>query len=412
MKRVLKFLPGSALLALCVFSLVNTAASAAATTLEPHPEYNWFDGVSITIKYQYVVSSPGLTFSSTENNTLTLELDSSAVAAEDLTCDVINSSTKYYSPSFAGKMSSGTTPASVTGIWQNLMFLSENGFSSYADKEDSDLIAFYQPESIDAVLTRALKGVNSAYTYQNATILDIYATLSVKKTKFDTFAQAVASDEDYSEIAEKYSTDQTKLTTLFDSYFKDYLRSITFMTVNVTGYNSGWTVADELENVTTTTDNSIDGLKSLYEIRNALTGYISLVQAPDDVIGGTTPASVPNEHFGKFIGIEVTDENYNVKVGLLSDFTQNNIITKGLTLALTQLFPHIVTGSGKVVFPLWADFVVPAIMILAGYGIYTMVKTFRGKRIKIKDPKKTAVYLLITYAVLVLMMILVYGFYT
>ena len=420
------------IVALLILSMFGSMGFNQVRAEDPHLEYSWIREASVTVAYSYVSASPSaevihatyeiplgdMTFDTTLNTTRTYQLISDAYYETDVYPELLNVTgvARTYSNSFYSTMS--TTTQDENGIWQKLMTLPENTFATWDKKIDGDVILHYDNEALSTKMTAVAQTINAGWTHVNLTITDVYSTMKIYQDKFDAFATQVKADSNYDLVT---STDSDDVENLFDPYFAKQMLGMTYMPINLTAYATGWTIPEEIANVTeSATDNSVLGAQKVTEIRNAIAGYTGFIIADDSVIKNavdTTPQPDPEYKYGIQSLVRADDtDTYNIKVGLLSDFASGNDLIAGLTCCFAQIFPHVVQ-DGITAFPSWMLWVMPIGILLCILGLVVLGKlgycavAKKKFELEIKNLRAAALIIVVVYFVLVLLSYLVLNRY-
>jgi len=351
-------------------SVIPGQAATASPALE---------GVNIIVKGYYTATA-SLSYAATTNVSATYVLDIDSFTAENKApSDLKASVARTFSNTYGGYFSTSTS--TVRGMWQTVKITPENEYTQYSLSRDEIAVqTFYTTEDLYTQLDRTMQSYGK--TAADATIEQIYAELTLDRSVIDSFFQATQTEQ-IQTVAENYATDQQKIATVLDPIFDQYIYDLCFAPVNLTDYATGWTIADEVDNVmTNTTDTALDGATKLGSIRNALYGYLGSVLLDDEVIGAqgdfTKP---PAEDNGRFIGFEVTDTTYIVKFNLLNDLVSSSKLIQNFGFALTQIFPSTMIGEQQA-FPFWVHLLVSFVIGAIVAGIDAVIATTKGKKKK------------------------------
>jgi len=310
---------------------------------------------------------------------------------------------RTFSDSYSGSFFSSVS--TEEGMWQTLSIVKESSMTQYSLKRDElGIETFYTLEDVYTVVNRAMQSYGK--TANDLVVEQIYAEIVLDKTSIDNFFADTQTDQ-IQNVAENYATDTTKVATVLDPVFDDYIYDLCFAPVNVSTYATGWTIAEEVENVfTNSSDSSLDGATKLGSIRNALYGYLgavylpSVAQSPKVAVEPSQPSA---DEGSRFFGFEVrADNTYILKFNLLGDLVSNSKIIQNFGLALAQIFPSTMVLNQQA-FPFWVHLLVSAIIATVVAGVYLLIAQIKSK----KEKKKTFLKVwLIAFGICMLIMVI------
>lgn len=399
---------------------VLPASTAQGATVD---ELAIFKDVSLSIKYSYISPASRMLVEKTidipttpiklsvVNSTLVMASDGIDGAYTDCKMTWINGSAGHtYSPSYGAFF--GTETEGARNVYQTLSITSENDYSGHATADDLTYVVYQLLESPATYLDRVMAGISASYTSANATIIYArYITEANKANVDDIFA--TATEDNSWEDTSTYASDTGKVRGLFEDVFADAgVAGLIYGVAQTSSWATGKTVFDHIDDAMTNTSHpAIPGATKTAHIRNAYFGYTgyAVAEAVDIEGAGSIEAVNPTYDESPFSLIAQTDDAYVISFNVFSDLTTSSKLVAGITTFLTEIFPSDKTLAGATVFPIWVHFLLPLVVILGVMGIVAIVKLAKKKTIKISNPKRIVWALVISYAVMVGIMFLIYG---
>lgn len=400
---------------------VLPASTAQGATVD---ELSIFKDISLSIKYSYISPASQMLVEKTinipttpiklsaVNSTMIMASDGIDTAYEDVRMDWINGSAGLtYSPSYGAFF--GTETDGARNVYQTLSITAENDYSGFASKDDVTCVVYQLLESPATYLDRIMAGISASYTSANATIIYARYITEANKANVDDIFTTATLDNSWADTS-IYASDTGKVRGLFEDVFADAgVAGLIYGVTNTTSWDTGKTVSDYIDDsLTNTSHPAILGASKIAHIRNAYFGYTgyAVAEAVDIEGAGHIQNIDPNPYTdAPFSLIAQTDDAYVVSFNVFADLTTSSKLVAGITTFLTEIFPSDKTLAGATVFPIWVHFLIPLIIILGVMGIIAIVKLVRKKTIKIAKPKRIIWALIITYAVMVGIMFLIYG---
>jgi len=275
--------------------------------------------------------------------------------------------------------------SSAAGIYQTLTGIPETDFTQHDYARHQDIYTWSTTESFSTTITNFMQALDNTHTYLNLTLTAVYATIVFDKDLVDDFFGDAAARPSFDEVASDadQTTNAAFVEILLDEVFGNHVSGIVYAPFNMTTNliaDSTWTPAKEVRSVLggNATDDSLDGVIEIREMRNVLYGYIGQHLAAEVVIEGQGLPDPITSTQDPIYGFTQEATSYSVKFNILSDFGSSPCIAN-----YTGLFGLFMPSEEALVIGqdvwFWGDSALIALMAAAGTFLAVLIVVYIPK---------------------------------